>query len=112
MIGLLKRDVLPDSGTTTLNGILTPEFADSLKTVEDQTLFTHSVNGATILRAWSKHLNFINQDGCGVVFKPEILGSIDDVLRQSVFFADLAAAIRIILRELPQHQNVAMRDDS
>ena len=90
-------------------GLLTPEFKDSLKTVEDTALFTRSVNGANILRMWSKEMSRINADGCGVIFKDELLGSVDEVLKQALFFADLSAAVRVILRELPMVKNVAQR---
>ena len=109
LIGLLQKSVLPDLGETTVNGILTPEFAETLKTVENETLFKRSVNGATILREWSKHLNSLNEGGSGVVCKPDFLRSMDDVLKQCVFFADLATAVRVILRELPLIINVAAR---
>ena len=84
LIGLLKKDVLPDLGSMTLHGILTPEFNEALKALEDQTLFTRSINGANILRAWSKHFHAINVDGCGTAFSDELLGSLDDVLKSAI----------------------------
>ena len=109
LIGLLHKDVLPDLGSTTLAGLLTPEFSGVLSSLEDQTRFTRAVSGASIIRAWSKHFNVRNADGAGTIFSDEVLGSMESKLKATIFFADLSTTARAMLKEIPREKNVALR---